>query len=233
MIATSPWTTWLTKLGACRDAVQWAQAYPTCAEAWTACPRGDWMLWLVGRTLGRQPESAGRRRLVACACQCARLALPYVPVGEMRPLQAIEMAERWASGDPTVTLVMVQSAAAYAADAAADAADDAAYAAAVAAAYAADAADAAADAAAAAADAAAAAADAAAADAAAAVGAADAAADADADAAADAERRGSEAAYQFLADLLTEYDRITGRSSSQRKISEADWAALRLADRVR
>jgi hypothetical protein len=129
------WTKWLVTLGACRDAVAWAQQFDSFESAWSACVRGDHMLWLVGRTLGRQPESAGRRRLVACACQCARLALPYVPVGEMRPLQAIEMAERWASGDPTVTLVMVQSAAdaADAASAVAASAAAAAYAAAYAA----------------------------------------------------------------------------------------------------
>jgi hypothetical protein len=122
MTTTQTWTTWLTEMNACRDAVQWAQAYPTFADAWAACSRGDWMLWLVGRTLGREPESAGRRRLVACACQCARLALPHRAAGETRLLQVIEMAERWASGDPAVTLAMLRTAAAAAyADADADA----------------------------------------------------------------------------------------------------------------
>jgi hypothetical protein len=137
------------------------------------------MLWLAARTGVR------RQDLVLAACACARLALPYVAVGEPRPLRAIETAERWARGEGA-SLVDVRTAAyaaraaaadaayaadaaadaaAYAADAAADAAYAAIFAARAAAADAAYAADAAADAAAYAADAAADAAYAAAADA--------------------------------------------------------------------
>ena len=167
---------------ACGNAVEWARKQPSAAAAWKSCERGDWMLWLAGKWCETETE---RKRLVLAACECARLALPHVKKGELRPLRAIETAEQWARGENGVTLGDVRAArraagAAYAAGAAA------AYAADAAAAYAADAAAYAADAAAYAAAAAAAdAADAAAADA------ADAAAYAAAYAAADAAARKS------------------------------------------
>ena len=124
----------LIKLGACSDAVQWADQYPSLQAAWDACEHGDWMLWLMGRTCGGI-GSASRRTLVLAACACARLALPHVPAGKERPLQAIETAERWARLERGVTLDMVL-AAARAAAAVADAAADAVAAVADAAAYA-------------------------------------------------------------------------------------------------
>lgn len=128
--------TWLDALvaqGACVEAVAWAQTFDSFDAAWTACERGDWLLWWIGRTVARK-QGPERRRLVKVACQCARLALPRLPEWETRPLRAIETAERWARGEEGVTLDDVQKAA--------DAASRASYASA-----AADAADAAADAA--------------------------------------------------------------------------------------
>jgi hypothetical protein len=101
------------------------------------------MLKLLGPMSG-PPGSDERRPLVLAACECARLALPYVPNGETRPLAAIKAAERWAHGKgifqrwfmrvpwQSVTLEQVQRAAddaAHAASAADPAADTAAYAA--------------------------------------------------------------------------------------------------------
>ncbi len=145
----------LQALGACDEAVEWAGKQESAATAWRDCQRGDWMLWLLGKLSGK-PDSVKRRKLVLCACECARLSLKYVKRGEERPRIAIETAEKWARGDgPTLDDVRAaadaayaDAAAAYAADAAAayaaaDAADaayadaDAAYAAANAAAYAA------------------------------------------------------------------------------------------------
>jgi hypothetical protein len=105
----------LVRLGACKPAIEWASG-KTIEQAWAECERGDWLLWLA--------ISAGvdRRRVVLAACACARLSLPHVPAGEMRPLKAIETTEAWARGDAGVTLSDV-AAAASAADAAASAAD--------------------------------------------------------------------------------------------------------------
>ncbi len=121
----------------CADAQEWILSVSggTPSQAWARCPRGDWMLWLAARA------EVDRRLVVLAACECARLALPYVPSGEDRPRAAIETAERWTRGEATMAEVRGAAAyayaaayaayaAAYAADAAAYAADAAAYAAA-------------------------------------------------------------------------------------------------------
>jgi hypothetical protein len=142
----------LIDLGACHDAVEWARGYDTPEAAWAACERGDWMLWICGKLAG-PPWSDSRKPLVLACCECARLTLPYVHVGEDRPRSAIETAERWARGEVAQEEVRAATSAAYAAatSAAYAAAAASAYAAYAASAYAASAADAyAADAAAAA-----------------------------------------------------------------------------------
>jgi len=79
---------------ACPPAVVWAAQYHDPLTAWKSCERGDWMLWLLAR------RDVARAELVQLACQCARLALPYVQAGEERPLLAIVAAEQWAA-EPT------------------------------------------------------------------------------------------------------------------------------------
>lgn len=113
----------LVKHCACAEAREWAKPYKTLSDAWAACERGDWMLWLAA-----QAGLCSRQELVLAACACARLALPHVPDGEVRPLRAIETAEAWARGDTGVEVVCLAAHAAYAAYAY-DAADAAAYAA--------------------------------------------------------------------------------------------------------
>ena len=112
------WIAELEKLNACGEALRWCETQESAQSAWLNCERGDWMLWLVGKLAG-PPESDSRKALVLTACECARLALPYVRKGETRPLKAIEAAEAYARGDAEVTLQDVR---------AAYAADDAAYA---------------------------------------------------------------------------------------------------------
>jgi hypothetical protein len=143
----------IAHLHPCSDAAKWLAEQKTPAPAWKDCQRGDWMMWILGKLSG-EPGSDARKKLVLCACECARLALPHVKAGELRPLKAIETAEAWARGEASLDDVREARKAAYAAAAyaayAAYAADAAAYAAdaAAAAAYAAYAADAYADAAA-------------------------------------------------------------------------------------
>jgi len=141
------WQAELSAKHACVEAVRFAEGYESFKAAWDACPRGDWLLWWISKTIAAK-QGPERRRLVRVACQCARLALLYVQASETRPLRAIETAERWANGDESVTLAEVRAAYDAAADAAAAAASAASYAAYVAAAYAAYAAAAAAAAAA-------------------------------------------------------------------------------------
>jgi hypothetical protein len=129
----------LNTIGACHDAVEWAGKYKTPKAAWKACQRGDWMLWLIGKTSG-PPDSDSRRKLVLVAAQCAELALPFARDEETRAIceSTIQTCYAYAAGEAELTDVRsAYAAAAYAA---------AVYAAAYASAYAAYAAYAAADA---------------------------------------------------------------------------------------
>ena len=134
---------------ACQSAMDWLGDRDS-DQMWADCERPDWLLWWAAHVVPRQ-------ELVLAACDCAELALRYVPEGEHRPRLAIETARRWARGEATVEEVRAADAAALAAflsagNPAALTADRvaayAAYAAAAAAAYAAYAAAYAADAAA-------------------------------------------------------------------------------------
>ena len=146
----------LVELNACSEAREWASG-KSLAVVWKTCKRGDWLLWLCGK-MADKPNWPTRKEVVLAACDCAELALKYVPKGEERPRKCLETVRAWAAGNATIHEVRTARAAAY----------DAAYAFYAAAAYAAYVADAA---------------DAAAADAAADAAYAAAAADADADAA--------------------------------------------------
>src|ERR1017187_4872991 len=117
----------LKSLRACSEAVAWFEQQPNITTAWKTCDRGDWMLWLLGK-FNREPDSNSRRKLVLCACQCARLALKHIKAGEDRPRIALETAEQWGRRGGGVTLDVVKSAAA--ASAASAAAATATYAAA-------------------------------------------------------------------------------------------------------
>lgn len=110
----------LRKLDACPEATAWCeqQALPL-SELWQRCDKPQWLLWLAGAVKIDQPT------IVRCAADCARTALKYVPKDELRPLRAIEAAEKWAD-NPTAQ----NRAAARAAGAANAAAKDAARAAA-------------------------------------------------------------------------------------------------------
>ncbi len=115
------WIKRLQEMSACREAMCWADNFDTIEMAWAACERGDWMLWLLGKCSGDSSGSDSRKKLVLTACECARLALPFVTKGETRPLKAIETAEAWARGDGvSLEDVTKAAAAAYAAYAAAD-----------------------------------------------------------------------------------------------------------------
>jgi len=108
----------------CSGAVRWMDHYETPQEAWDACERGDWMLWLMG-------HKSDRKLSVRAACGCARLSLKYAKGSEA--LNAIEAAEGWCEGKVTQHEVKIAADAADAATAAAYAAATAAYTAATAA----------------------------------------------------------------------------------------------------
>ena len=112
-------TTFLRRLDACDDAVAWAQQFDGSPEAaWQSCHRGNWMLWLLGQFAG-EPDSDARKRLVLCACECARLAPPIKRAEwEQARLNCLDVTEQWARGEGA-TIEEVRKVRAAAADAAA------------------------------------------------------------------------------------------------------------------
>ena len=114
----------------CGEAVNWLKSLPdteTLETAWQKCLRGDWMLWLAGKTCG-PVNTDGHRKMTAAKCRCSRLGLHIFEErrkGDLRPRQAIEAAEKYAGGQ----VYSAASAASAASDAyyAAAAASDAAY----------------------------------------------------------------------------------------------------------
>jgi hypothetical protein len=96
-ISVTHWSTHLPR-GACADAIAWCLTQPTYEQAWEACHRADWLLWLAVRY-------CDRKVVVMAACACARTALQYVPAGEERPRKAIETAEAWCRGEATAQQV--------------------------------------------------------------------------------------------------------------------------------
>jgi hypothetical protein len=82
---------YLVSVQACPDAILWV-GDRSPSEAWHACQRPDWLLWLCGRV------AVDRRLIVLCATGCARSVLHLVPPDEDRPRQAVEAAEAWAYG---------------------------------------------------------------------------------------------------------------------------------------
>jgi len=127
----------LMKLGACSEAVEWANG-KELAEAWATCQRVDWMLWLVGKMEDRKGWPT-RKQAVLLACLFAEDVLPIFEKkypDDNRPRRAIEIARLWCAGKATLDAIRAAWDAAWAAAeaAAGAAARDAAWAAAEAAA---------------------------------------------------------------------------------------------------
>jgi len=102
----------LRSLGACEASIDWAlaQCDRSPQALWSACPRGDWLAWYLGRLGARDGHgSPAHRRAVLVACLCARTASRHWRSPASRHWRspacerAVSLAERWAWGDETVT----------------------------------------------------------------------------------------------------------------------------------
>ena len=71
------------RLRACEEAITWAWGFPTPAEAWGACARGDWLIW-VALALAGPWGSKFHRAVVLAAARCAAT----VPPDAARPGEA-------------------------------------------------------------------------------------------------------------------------------------------------
>jgi len=121
----------LKKLNACSEGAAFAEGYLTLQDAWGACPRGDWMLWLA-KNLG-----VYLRTLTLAKGLCANTVRHLTK--DPRSVAAVDAAIAFGRGEITkqelkeayAAAASSSSSAAYAASAAysAAAAADAAYAA--------------------------------------------------------------------------------------------------------
>ena len=97
----------------CDEAREWAKPFKTAKAAWVACERPDWMLWLLGSLC---PEGFGvpeRRKLAGVLAECSRAVLDNFEKhrpGDTRVRACIELVERFASGDESVTREMLSAA---------------------------------------------------------------------------------------------------------------------------
>lgn len=92
-------------LRACSDARKWV-GRKSLRVAWATCDRPDWMMWLVRAVGGIESNLS-----VRIVCGCAREALPYAGSATAVSTAAIDLAERRAGGDLTVTVEELRTAA--------------------------------------------------------------------------------------------------------------------------
>jgi hypothetical protein len=115
----------IEKYRPCSDALRFRMQYQTFKEAWQACPRGDWMLWIAQRV------GVDLRTLTRAKALCA-LTVRHLMKDE-RSIKACEVALKFADGEATRKELADADAdaaavATYADSAAADSAAAAAYA---------------------------------------------------------------------------------------------------------
>ncbi len=128
----------ISKYHPCMAALKWISQFATAQEAWNACERGDWLLWIASKV------GIDKRLLTLAKGRCAALVKHLMK--DERSIKAVEIAIEYGLGTATEEELAAAADAAYAAYAAAaaysaaDAAADVAYAAYAAAAAAADAA---------------------------------------------------------------------------------------------
>src|SRR5690606_15619363 len=109
----------IEKYRPCSEALRFRMQYQTFQDAWQACPRGDWMLWIAQRV------GVDLRTLTRAKALCA-LTVRHLMKDE-RSIKACEIALKFADGEATrEELADAYADAADAVDAAADAADAAA-----------------------------------------------------------------------------------------------------------
>ncbi len=98
------WIKKLRKQGACDKGIDWASQFESPQEAWSACERGDWMLWAWGRNCGKRGSKSHRQLVLVCV-ECARSSVKYVKNEEIKKViqKSLDTTERWARGEKTVS----------------------------------------------------------------------------------------------------------------------------------
>ena len=84
----------LVKIDACEDAVKWCEG-KSLQDAWDSATRSDWMFWL----LINQENEATDKELRLIAVKCARQVQHLMT--DQRSINALDVAEKFASGEAT------------------------------------------------------------------------------------------------------------------------------------
>jgi len=108
-LKSTHWSELLLQMYSSSDCYNYARTI-SYKEFWSTCPRGDWLLFFAAKE-----GSTTHKLIVKAACQCARLSLPYVKKGDLRPRQAIEITELWLEDKATIEEVKLAADAAYSA----------------------------------------------------------------------------------------------------------------------
>ena len=94
----------LARMNACDESSRWLAVLPsdtTPESAWSTCPRGDWLVWLLGRL--HRAGVLSRQTLTLAGCAAARTSLVHLAGTPWHApsLAAIETTERWCRGEAT------------------------------------------------------------------------------------------------------------------------------------
>lgn len=84
----------IEKYNPCQEAVRFRKEFDSFQEAWEACPRGDWMLWIAQRV------GVDLRTLTRAKALCA-LTVKHLMKDE-RSVRACEVSLKFADGEATL-----------------------------------------------------------------------------------------------------------------------------------
>ena len=97
----------ISKYSPCMEAMEFRSSYKTFKEAWEACPRGDWMLWIAKKA------GVDLLKLTTAKALCANTVRHLMR--DDRSTNAIDVALRFGKGEATREELDAAAADAYAA----------------------------------------------------------------------------------------------------------------------
>jgi hypothetical protein len=83
----------LTQFNVCEDGLIFYDNYDSFEDAWNACPRGDWMLWIAAKL------KVDHRILTLAKSRCARTVIHLMEDEKSR--NAVEVSEQYGLGTAT------------------------------------------------------------------------------------------------------------------------------------
>jgi hypothetical protein len=83
----------LTQFDICKPPLDFYDNYDSFEDAWNACPRGDWMLWIAARL------EIDFRTLTLAKSRCARTVIHLMK--DIRSINAVEVSEQYGLGKAT------------------------------------------------------------------------------------------------------------------------------------